>query len=142
MSRYGWASGLAWLAWAVCGCGGDGNATTSQPTVEVSGQVLRADDKPLTSARVTFIPQELPAYQASAELGPDGRFRLTTFADADGAVPGRYKVRIEPTGPEPATSGRRRAKPRVPARYTDEDSSGLVVTVVSGPNQLDPFRLR
>ena len=33
-------------------------------------------------------------------------------------------------------------KPLIPPKYTDEDSSNLVVTVRAEPNRLDPIRLK
>jgi hypothetical protein len=128
------------LAGSIAGCS-DANGFPSASKFEVKGQVLLRDGRPLESGRVVFVPQEPPALYANGEIGPDGRFALSTLKPGDGAAPGRYKVRIEP---DPATVAGRHGlrKLRYPARYTDEDSSGITVTVRAEPNALDPIRLK
>ena len=119
------------------GC--SGQPTSIGSTYEVKGQVLLADGKPLTTGRVTFLPVDPKVVPASGEIGPDGQFSLTTRSPDDGALPGEYKVRIEPAA---AANPKKPARPPFPIKYIDEDSSGLVVTVKAEPNRLDPIRLR
>jgi hypothetical protein len=109
-------------------------------TYEVKGRIVLANGKPLTTGRVTFIASDDLRPPASGDLGPDGRFTLTTRDRGDGAAPGPYKVRIEPA--EVRTKARRAVRPIFPLKYVDEDSSGLTVTVRAEPNQLDPITLK
>ena len=137
----GRVSGLAFVALAagLTGCG-DG-AGAAGPRYAVTGRVLLADGKPLTTGRVTFVGKDGLIPPASGAIGPDGRFSLTTRDSDDGAVAGDYKVRIEPTAAAEVKPKARRT-PCIPLKYIDEDSSGLVVTVRAEANQLDPTRLK
>jgi hypothetical protein len=123
--------GSAWLA----GCSG---TNSNQATYEVKGKVLLANGKPLNSGRVTFVGAQGLLPEVSGEIQQDGSFTLTTRSSGDGAVPGNYKVRIEPEGRKNARTG----KIGFPPKYVDEDSSGIRVTVLPEPNRLDPFTLK
>src|SRR5689334_6539588 len=98
-ARWG-VRGSAWLGLAMLagmvGCRDSESAPPSASVYEVKGKVLLRDGKPLSSGRVVFVAQEAPAVSATGELGPDGSFTLTSLRPDDGAVPGKYKVRIEP----------------------------------------------
>lgn len=131
-SAWTYASGLVIV---LAGCQG---SSPLAPTCEVKGQILLADGRPLTSGRVTFVSEDGSSPPASGEVGPDGGFSLTTRVVGDGAVPGDYKVRVEPDLPP----GRQIGRPRFPLKYVDEDSSGLLVTIQSEPNRLDPITLK
>ncbi|MHC5542067.1 hypothetical protein ACYOEI_27925, partial [Singulisphaera rosea] len=79
--------------------------------------------------------------QAVGTLGADGTFRLTTEDPGDGVAEGQYRVRIEPfaTGPgAPALI----PKLKIPKRFMDEDTSGILVTIKPGVETLEPFRLK
>lgn len=106
---------------------------------EVKGQILKADGAPVTAGRVVFVPDDETAVQAVADITTDGSFSLKTRLKDEGAVPGKYKVRIEPAF-EDSRKGPKSLK--YPYKYTDEDSSGLIVTVKAEPNRLEPFRLK
>ena len=62
----------------------------------VTGKVLLADGKPLTTGRVEFIPVK-GGMPAAGDIGPDGSFSLKTGNGQEGAPAGDYKVRLEPT---------------------------------------------
>jgi hypothetical protein len=81
---------------------------------------------------------------SSATVAPDGSFSLTTGDSGAGAPPGQYKVRVEPEGPPPVVHGDRSSAKTLPfpPKYLDEDSSGLIVIVKAGSNQLTPFVLK
>lgn len=131
--------GLAAVVAAIApGCGGSDGSPG--PLASVSGRVLLANGKPLTRGRVTFVSKDASAPPASGDLGPDGSFKLTTRTPDDGAVPGDYKVRIEPAAVPNARP--EAVKPPFPVKYIDEDSSAIVVTVRGEANQLDPIRLK
>jgi hypothetical protein len=111
----------------------------SAKVYEVKGQVLKADGAPVTSGRVVLVPSDETAVQASGDITGDGSFTVKTRLTDEGAVPGKYKVRIEPSF-EDSRKGPKKLK--YPYKYTDEDSSGLIVTVKAEPNRLEPFRLK
>jgi hypothetical protein len=108
---------------------------------EVKGKVVLADGQPLSSGWITFVPKgDLPV-TPSSEIHPDGTFSLVTGGSGEGAPPGDYKVRVEaPQFQQAAPKSRK--KPVFPAKYNDEDSSGLVITVRAESNQLEPIRLK
>lgn len=60
------------------------------PTVVRVQGVVEVDGKPLPSGAVMVIPQD--GRPASATIGPDGRFTLTTYAPGDGAILGTHPV--------------------------------------------------
>jgi len=73
----------------VPGCGGKGKP------VRVNGSVT-LDGKPLAGATVTFVPAGAArGRMAGGITDGDGQFRLTTFAEGDGALPGEYKVTVD-----------------------------------------------
>lgn len=127
------------VALGLAGCSGRDSSSIGT-TYEVQGRVLLNSGAPLTRGRVTFIPEDPKIVPATGELGSDGRFQLTTKTANDGALPGRYKVRIEPAA---TNAGRNKvSRPPFPLKYIDEDSSGLVVTVRAEPNHLDSIKLK
>jgi hypothetical protein len=113
------ASGLFCLSFFLVGCG-DGRPKR----VPVSGRVT-IDGKPLPAG---FI-QVCPANQrvATGNIGPDGRFQLTTFDPNDGCVVGKHPV---------AVSGREVKGNALlwhaPKKYSNMDTSELQVEV-TGP---------
>ena len=132
------ALGVAWLFAA--GCSDPNVASTPLgKTYPVSGKVVLANGKPLSAGRVVLVPEEPTGAPSSGEIQADGQFRLTTKSADDGAVPGRYKVRVEPATTE---RGSKLRKPPFPIKYLDEDTSGIVVTVKSDTNAIDQIQLR
>ena len=123
---------------ALAGCSDEYGA--SEPTFAVTGKVVLADGKPLTAGRVTFVAKDGLKPPASGEIAADGRFALTTRAPNDGAIPGDYKVRVEPAAAVAGNAALRGL--RFPIKYVDEDSSGLTVTVKATENALEPIKLR
>jgi hypothetical protein len=129
---------LAALLAGLAGCSNQ-DKLPSLTVYQVTGKVLLADGKPLTGGWVYFVPKSDLSVTPSAQIGSDGTFSLDTGGSGSGAPPGEYKVRIE----APQFHVDRNPKKSIfPFKYTDEDSSGLVVTVRAEPNQLEPFRLR
>jgi hypothetical protein len=102
--------------------------------------VLLADGTPLTGGTVQFIPTRggLPA---SGRIASDGRFSLKSKS-RDGAAPGEYKVRIEPSAEVLARKGRVAPKLPFASKYREYDgNTGLTATINAGETQLEPFRL-
>jgi hypothetical protein len=122
------------------GCGDPGTATG--PLYPVKGKVLLPDGKPLTTGRVEFLPQA-GGMPTTGDVGPDGSFSLKTGDGRDGAPPGDYKVRLEPT--MTALAGKKVGRPAslpFPAKYFDEDgNTGLTAKVLAEPTTLEPFKL-
>ena len=109
------------LAATMTGCG-DGRPRR----VPVSGQVL-IDGEPLTHGQIRLTPAD--ARPATAEIGPDGRFTLTTFDEGDGVVPGVHPVAVAANEYLSETRQRWHA----PKKYAHPTTSGLTATI-DGPN--------
>jgi hypothetical protein len=107
------------------GCG-----SARPPLVPVAG-VVTLDGRPVSGGAVRVIPQNARA--ATGTIGPDGRFTLGTFAEADGCVVGTHVVEVMP----PPSGGDERSPPPAkpvdfPTRYISAGTSGLTITV-TGP---------
>lgn len=118
---------------AACGCGKKG-----PKTVRVSGTVKFADGQaPQVPedgiARVVFQPVSTgqpgagqpasaqPTKTAYGNIGPDGRFEMTSFKPGDGVIPGRYKVLFE-----------------IATKYEDLETTSLIPAKYSNPDET-PF---
>ena len=126
---------LAFAALAIAGCGSSG-----PKTIPIRGEVLY-NGKPLAEGTIVYLPRESTARQATGGIQSDGSFRLTTFKNADGVVPGEYNIVIFAYAPHPGepqtreemeavaqTGGIRRGF-IIPEKYTNAASSGLTDTV-------------
>jgi hypothetical protein len=123
----------------LAGCGGPG--PYSGTLYPVKGQVLLADGKPLTGGSVQFIPKQrgLPA---SGRIESDGTFSLKSLKTGEGAAPGEYKIRIEPSSELLAKKGRTAQKLPFASKYREYDgNTGLTTTIKAEATQLEPFRL-
>jgi hypothetical protein len=139
--RFRWMSGLVVaVAAGLAGCHNSDSLPALQ-VYEVKGKVLLADGKPLSEGWVYFVPKGDLSLTPSGVIGPDGSFSVVTGGSGDGAPPGEYKLRVESPQLQQAAQ-RSKKRPPFPAKYNDEDSSGLVVTVRAGSNQLEPIRLK
>jgi hypothetical protein len=125
----------------LAGCRDPDSAVPSATTYEVRGKVLLKDGKPLTRGRVVFVAQQAPVFNPYGEIGGDGTFQLSTIKPGDGAPAGEYKVRIDPA-PEDVAGPRGIKQLKYPPKYTDEDVSGLQVTIKPEPNDLPAFVLK
>lgn len=127
------------------GCGDSG--IEQEALYETKGKVMLANDSPLTSGSVEFVPVKGTLLTPSGTVGSDGTFSLSTSGMGDGAPAGDYRVRIVPD-PEKSYSSSAKGKSvdpkKIPynTRYLDEDRSGLTATVKAEPNQLEPFHLK
>jgi hypothetical protein len=100
--------------------------------VPAAGQVL-IDDRPVTAGFIRVIPADARA--AWGNIGPDGRFRLTTFEKYDGCVRGTHKVTVSAF--EQSNSGTRWVAPQ---RYCDPATSDVTATI-NGPTDSLVIRL-
>lgn len=132
---------VAALLLAMTGCG---SSTNTSP---VAGQLL-LDGKPLTNILVTFIP-EIPAQDAGQETrirsmamtDAEGKFRLRTETQVDGALIGTHKVILEDLAILNAPRSEngtviKMPEARFPDRYKSIVSSTLKAQVSAGPNLL------
>src|SRR5262245_43879983 len=127
------------------GCGG------SSGPVPVRG-VVKLDGQPIANAAVIFVPQAPGGREAYGSTDANGAFRLTTTKPDDGALPGKYKVVIQPPGPAggstpfddpgkaPAAVPKTPTGPRIPVQYTVPGQTPLTQDVP--PNGEVVFDLR
>jgi hypothetical protein len=122
----------------LAGCSGSDRLPDYQ-VYEVRGRVLLSDGKPLGGGWISFVSKADLPVTPSAPIEKDGTFSLVTGGSGKGAPAGDYKVRVE----SPEFQGGGKSKKAIfPSKYTDEDSSGIVVTVRPQTNDLEPIRLR
>lgn len=120
---------LAVLAGLV-GCGGG-------KTAPVNGRVKLKDGSDvsvLAGYALTFEAEEGKT-SAVGEVDRDGTFKLSTFGANDGAMPGKYRVAINPpNNPDPDEPPTRS---KLPARYANLETSGLTAEVKPGQNNIE-----
>ena len=126
------------------GCGGDSGALKKVAVYPVKGSVVRADGTPLDGGQVYFVPKD-GAVTSEGKIAADGSFTLVTGNSGEGAPPGDFKIRIEPADPSVIANKKAKASGKklpFPAKYLDEDASGLTASIKAEPNSLEPFRLK
>jgi hypothetical protein len=77
----------------IVGCGGKNG------TVPVSGTVT-LDGNPLPNAALAFHSADGKGRAATARSGANGEFKISSYGDADGIVPGEYKILVFGANPE------------------------------------------
>ena len=99
------------------------------PTYPVEGTVTFPDGTPLQRGWVEFQPvtADQPT-SARGQIGPDGRYRLTTFRQHDGAIEGEHRVLVSSP---PAVDRDRNPHPQpvTDPRFQRFETSGLSFTV-------------
>jgi hypothetical protein len=106
-------------------------------TYPVEGTVVFDDNRPATELAggfVTFQPVDDKA-SAQGSIGPEGTFRLSTFRQGDGALPGPYRVVVSP----PPPGGASEAGPPpllLDPCFSDPNTSDIQVTVEPRKNQV------
>lgn len=84
-----------------------GCTSGSSGTIAATGKVTKGG-QPVSGAAVTFVPTASDGKAASGTTDASGVYKLTTFVNGDGALPGSYKVIITkfpgaaPAGPSTA----------------------------------------
>ena len=104
------ACALTWFIW-----------TVRSKTALVSGQVA-FNGQPVSNGQIVFLPQS-PAGQKAMSQIIGGKYSLTSFVPADGAMPGSYNVVI--------------VSPSVPRKFGSQSTSGLTASVQTGANFID-----
>jgi hypothetical protein len=110
----------------------------------VEGQ-LTWNGQPLANAFVVLHPQDksnLKLLPARAQTAADGKFRLSTYDQADGAAAGEYKVTVEYYRPIQNGSGFEPGPNVLPAKLARPETSEISVRVAEGKNTLEPISLR
>lgn len=135
------------------GCGG--TADTRPSRVPVSGKVT-LDGKAVADAFVVFNPQAGGLAAAQGTTDANGHYELTTFDEADGAMPGSYQVLISKEIDENPMSAKdsqayylrtgRGPPPPIytdllPANYKQPGTSSLKANVVEGGENTIDFPL-
>lgn len=132
--------------------------TGRPPTYPVTGTVTWKG-KPVEGAWVVFVPQEAGGQAAAGITDAQGRYRLTTFVEGDGALEGEYRVKVTKYDVRNPTQAEKQAYlsiedeqkmrfagdelPTPPARsllpkqYENENTSGIVHKVPPRPSTLD-----
>jgi hypothetical protein len=126
------------VAAALVGCGSG----------EVRGRIVGKvtfQGRPVTDGILVFSDDEKGVHMTT-RLGPDGGYELRT-AKGVGLPVGTYRISVCPPPLAPAkisfepdaaaTSGHVNEYVNIPARYRDQATSGLTVTVKEGENALD-----
>jgi hypothetical protein len=139
---------LALLLACCCLAGCGGSRKGQLPTAQVTGQVTRRGT-PLARGQIKFIPMESSGQGARVAYGTldeQGRYRLSTYSDGDGAILGDYRVAVESRDELPddvvkqmIERGERPPRPKslIPERYADPVHSGLTAHVGPGSNTLN-----
>ena len=125
----------------LCGCNRHSGRAEVQP---VEGRVLW-NGKPLEGAQVVFCAQDTAVEAARsprARTGPDGRFRLGTYAQADGAPEGQYVVTVVDFPLAQKGSDSVPGSNVLPQKYANVKTSDLRAQVARGPNTLPPLELK
>jgi hypothetical protein len=124
------AAGLTGLA----GCGGE------PAKVPAEGKVVWADGSPAKELAGGVVQFEPPKNGVGARgvIGPDGSFKIGTNKEADGVVPGEYRVLVAENRPvvKEREDGPELAPPKMDPKFGDWQTSGLTATITSGTNSL------
>ena len=123
---------VAPLLLALCilaGCGGK--------TVPVHGRAKFTDgsDVSLLQGYAVDLQPEGGGSSSSGTIEADGTFKISTFGQNDGALPGKHQVTVTPpTAPDPDKPP---PKPAIPAKYGAFETSGLTVEVKPGQSTIE-----
>jgi hypothetical protein len=111
----------------------DSSRSKKPPMPKVSG-IVTFNGEPLANAVLTFVSEK--GRVSTGITDKQGRYELTTFEENDGALPGQCRVTIATqAAPTPKKAGD--AQATVPAKYSDPQTSALMVEVRDGVNQFD-----
>jgi hypothetical protein len=119
--------------------GGCGEKEKHPETVPVQGKVTYKG-APVILGTITFLSDS--GQPATGKIQPDGTYRLGTFAEGDGAVPGHHKVQVvandgDPTKMPGSSPGYKPPKDLVPKKYNEVGTSGLDTTVSKDKSTYD-----
>jgi hypothetical protein len=126
------------------GCRGAAPQVESRPTFPVEGMVF-VRGKPAEGVQVFLHPRD-PAQRGKPRgvTDAEGRFRLRTYHDGDGAPAGEYTVTVywPDSSDTKAAVEEQLPRDRLGQRFMDPKSSPLQATVAAGPTTLPPFEIK
>lgn len=121
------SSGMVILATSLVGC-------SDKPAVAPVRGNVTYNGKPLPYGSVGFQPAK--GQPSGAAIQPDGTFRLSTFAEYDGAIVGPHKVKVTCYASQRPSQQAKKAvgefilgESLIPDHYTLLDRSGLAADV-------------
>jgi hypothetical protein len=129
-----WGLWLCLIGSLLSGC-----SSSSSGTIGVTGKVTKGG-QPVAGAAVTFVPSATEGKAASGTTDASGAYKLTTFVNGDGALPGSYKVTITKfAGSDlPAMEAGKQATPEdVDAIYKAMQEKGKYGPGSTGKNKSD-----
>ena len=125
---------------SLAGCGTTDKAKESRKKTAMAKGTITYNGKPLDFAFIVLSPETPDGVAATCRSDADGNFSLDAYPPDEGAVPGKYRVRVkkmEPVkeqvvdlanhdAPVVAAAG---PKSLIPPEYSDFGTSGLVLEV-------------
>jgi hypothetical protein len=100
-------------------------------TSPARGKIVGTAGEPLQYVVVNLEPlNQTAGGPAQGVVKENGTFVLRTFHPEDGALPGKYKVWLEPSPMAP-----KKASP-IPAKYQSPEESDVTVLITEGDNDL------
>ena len=136
-------AGLAAAALLAASTAGCGTAEPEHVAVFPTTGKITFRGQPTVGATVLLHPkapqEKVPAPRAS--VAPDGSFELSTFNTGDGAPEGDYVLTVKWYKPVKNGSDFVSGPNVIPAKYTQAESSDIVVHVAAGENDLKPIKL-
>ena len=141
-TRFRGTPALLALACMLAGSGGGASVAKQTNSQEVKGKVVLANGKPLAKGTVVLWPQQEPMMQLQGKVQPDGTFTLKAGGLSVGVSHGDFLVSVEPEG---YVSGFTVAKPKglqYPAKYLNDQTSGLKVTITPETSELPLIELK
>jgi hypothetical protein len=136
------------VALSACSDGGPPKNTEGLQNLQPVSGTVSFQGKPTPGAVVLFHPAADPDSYKKRIAGivdDEGSFEMSTGVSAGmrpGVEPGQYKVTIswaEPIDPNDRDSDM--GPDLLPVKYKDHKTSGLMVEIEAGSNELDPFEL-
>ena len=91
-------------------------------TYETTGTVIYEDGKPIEEGSVMLISSGLPSGRGLIE---NGRFRIGTYEDTDGAVAGKFQVAVIVNPPVDYDPDAGRPPVSAKAKYSRPETSGI-----------------
>ena len=140
-SRHYWL-GMATLGGVLLsGCGSDGIERV--PVVKVEAKVL-FEGHPLKGAFVVLHPKSgvnPKALPARGYVDEQGVLKPTTYNDGDGVAPGEFAVTVEYRPLVQTGDGAAAGPNLLPERYSNPQTTDLVIRVAEGTNSIPPLNL-
>jgi hypothetical protein len=126
------------------------SCSSSESLNPVQGKVLYKDE-PLKGVLITFHPKagaDMNTVLPLGLTGEDGSFTVST-GETEGAPVGEYIITFICSEEVPPPKGQRMSltmgpvfEDRFRGAYAEKSGSKLQIEIKSGPNQLEPFRLK